>query len=174
MLLQPSPHRNASGFTLVEAMVVVAIAGILVGFAYSGFSSVARRQRGQAAIKRTGWVLKQCQMKAIEKHLCCTVSVDNANDILMTFLEDPDDPPNLALDGNDTLLERVDFVEEYNNDIDIVAGNSFFFNFRGFPSFGAAEQMIQLDRRDNPAEDANVTISRFGRINLEIPDNWQY
>ena len=46
------PRRAERGFTLVEAMVVVAIVGILIGFTYSGFTGVLARYRCQGAMNR--------------------------------------------------------------------------------------------------------------------------
>lgn len=61
--------RSSGGFTLTELMVVVAMAGILIGAGYSGFSGVQRRERVTAAASLVAAHLKEARMFATEKHL---------------------------------------------------------------------------------------------------------
>ena len=61
------PRRAERGFTLVEVIVVVVIAGILIGFTYSGFTGMLARYRCQGAMNRVAQLFKLAQMKAVEQ-----------------------------------------------------------------------------------------------------------
>ena len=172
MQRRPLSNHGESGFTLVEIMVIVAIAALMIGFTYTGFSGTLERQRSQAALKRINWVLKQAQMQAIEKHTNCAVRVNAGNDTIQVFLDTfPGTGPNLAFDGNDTLIESINIAQEFQG-VDISQGCNFRFNSRGFPKGAFAS--IRLNPEDSSLEDGNITISSMGSINVEMPETWKY
>ena len=155
------------GFTFVELVVVVAIAAILIGVGYTGFSGTLERQRCQAALKRVAWLLKQAQMQAIEKHTSCAVVANSSTDTIQAFLDQNDDS---ALGANDTLLESINVGQEYQG-VEIKQDASLRFGSRGLPaSYGT----IRVGSTDSSWEDGNVTVSSVGRINVEMPEGWNY
>lgn len=174
MRRHPSPKHGEGGFTLVELMVIIAIAAILVGVGYTGFTGTLERQRSQAALKRISWLLKQAQMQAIEKSANCAVRVNAGNDTIQVFLDTfPGSGPNLTFDGNDTLIESVDLAKEYPG-VKISQGCNFRFNSRGFLKKGDPFPSIKLSPKNTSLEDGNITISSMGSINVAMPESWKY
>lgn len=146
------------GFTFVELVVVVAIAAILVGVGYTGFSGTLERQRCQAALKRVAWLLKQAQMQAIEKHTVCKVEAKSSTDTIQVF------------GTNNVLVESVNISQEYKG-VEIKQDQTFRFGSRGIPT---AYGTIRVGLVDGSLEDGNVTVSSVGRINVKMPECWKY
>jgi prepilin-type N-terminal cleavage/methylation domain-containing protein len=161
-------HFDNKGFTLVEAMVVVAIVATLIGFSYAGFSGTLQRQRCQAAAQKIAWLLKQAQMQAVEKHTRCAVILGTGNKTIQTFLDRDND---LTLGVNDTLLEQVNIAQEYRG-VDVISGAQFYFSTRGIPK--GTYPKIQLRCQNTSGPDGNVTVSSMGRVSIATPSNWQY
>jgi len=163
-------RSREGGVTLVEAMVVVALMAIMVGLGYSGFEGPLRRQRCQAATQRVGWLLKQAQMKAIEKNTDCSVILDNATDTMTVFLDQDGD---LVQDADDILIESVDLGREYEG-AHVKTGASFRFGTRGLPKPMMPSDTMQINSSRHPTEVANVTVTNLGRIQVEVPERWKY
>jgi len=152
-------HSNNKGFTLVEAMVVVAIVATLIGFSYTGLSGTLGRQRCQAAAQKIAWVLKQAQMQAVEKHAHLNVMVTPGDD-------------NVTIQtDNGTVVEKVKIAQEFKG-VDVISGAQFYFSTRGIPK--GTYPKIQLRLKNSPGPDGNVTVSSMGRITIAMPNSWQY
>jgi prepilin-type N-terminal cleavage/methylation domain-containing protein len=169
-------RRNERGFTLVELMVVVAIAAILIGFTYAGFTGMLNRYRCQGAVNRIAQVLKLAQMKAIEQSVRYVVNVGIGNDnVTITF--DNDDCATTV----PVLFDRINLAREYPG-INITSGTTcnvpFYFDYRGIPKIVATNAIgacsVQLVPRDKPTEQGSVTISSVGRIIIATPDEWKH
>jgi prepilin-type N-terminal cleavage/methylation domain-containing protein len=168
------PLRAERGFTLVELIVVVAIAGILIGFAYAGFSGMLGRYRCQGALNRVAQMFKLAQMKAVEQNVLYRIFLDTGNETLSIFFDHDD-----CATTSQTLFDRVSFAREYPG-TDILATsscNGTRFNYRGLPktATGAAGNCsVRLTPQNKPSEVGNVTISTMGRIQVVTPEAWKY
>lgn len=168
------PRRAERGFTLVEAMVVVAIVGILIGFTYSGFTGVLARYRCQGAMNRIAQAFKLAQMKAVEQSVVYRILLNTGNETL-TITFDHDDCATTA----QTLFDQINFAQEYPG-VDVLASsncNGTRFNYRGIPKTAtgfAGNCTVRLTPTNKPAEQGNVTISTMGRIQVVTPDQWKY
>jgi prepilin-type N-terminal cleavage/methylation domain-containing protein len=166
---------NERGFTLIEVIVVVAIAGILIGFGYSGFSGMLARYRCQGALNRISQAFKLAQMKAIEQSTPYIIKLNSGNETLR-IVYDPDD--NSTTNNSVSLLE-INLAQEYPG-IDILASsscNGTRFNFRGVPKTAtglAGNCAVRLTPSNKPTEQGNVTISIMGRIQVATPDKWKH
>lgn len=168
-------RRNERGFTLVEAMVVVAIAGILIGVTYSGFTGMLARYRCHGALNRVAQVFKLAQMKAIEQSVRYFVTLGAGNETLVVTFDNDDSNSTAAV-----VFDQIDLQREYPG-IDVVAGSScsgFYFDFRGRPRSAFSNSMFPCSVKLTPGgastEQGNVTISSMGRIQVATPDKWKY
>ena len=169
------PLRDERGFTLVEVIMVILIAGILIGFSYAGFSGMLARYRCQGALNRVAQSFKLAQMKAIEQNVNYIIHL-NAADGNLTILFDPDDDTTT---DNNRVFDQVMFEQEYEG-VDILASsncNGTRFNFRGIPKTAtglSGNCTVRLTPKNKASEQGNVTISTMGRIQVVTPDKWKY
>jgi prepilin-type N-terminal cleavage/methylation domain-containing protein len=167
--------RNERGFTMVELIIVMVIAGVLVGAGYAGFSGVMARYRCQGAINRVAQVLKLAQMKAVEQGANYFITLNTTNDTLTINMDPDGDPTTLTV----ALFEQINFAQEYPG-INLVSGNNFRFNSRGIPKNpsptdnGPGNTTFRLSPRNRPTEQGNVTIDVLGRIRVATPEKWKY
>lgn len=71
--------RNLRGFTVIELMIVVLIAGVLGAIAVPGFQSAMANQRAKAFAQELYLALNQARSEAIKFNGTCSVEVDFAN-----------------------------------------------------------------------------------------------
>jgi prepilin-type N-terminal cleavage/methylation domain-containing protein len=171
---QRHPRLNEQGFTLVEVMVVVVIAGILIGFGYSGFTGVLNRYRCQGALNRVAQVFKLTQMKSIEQSVRYFVTLGAGNETLTVTFDNDDCATTAAV-----LFDQVNLQREYPG-INVTSSNcsGFYFDFRGRPRSAFNNSMfpcsVKLTPNGKPAEEGNVTISSLGRVQVVTPVKWKH
>jgi prepilin-type N-terminal cleavage/methylation domain-containing protein len=96
---------QTAGFTLIEVLVVVIIAGILAGIAAPGWLAFLNRQRVSTVKTELMQTLKNAQQDAIQRRLSRPIKVENTatvptvvvNGVTQTLGGDASNPGNLRL-----------------------------------------------------------------------------
>ncbi len=164
-----------SGFTMIEIMVTVAIAGILAAVAFGSLRNQLPRARTNSAARQLRSDLQKAKLEAIKRNTNCLVaftkSAGNDRGACATCIDSNGD--NACKAADDIMVTDLDF-----NDYDSVelsdanfSGNQIFvFDSRGMPkqttgamSFGTAVV--------NCTSDANysrsVVMSSVGRLKID-------
>lgn len=127
-------HQTA-GFTLIEVLVVVIIAGILAAIAAPGWLAFLNRQRVSAVESDLIQTLKNAQQDAIQRRLDLpVVIIDGAatptitvNGLTQTLGDSADNPGNIQLTSY--VVTGVTKNETFNTIV---------FDYRGMPSVGTS------------------------------------
>ena len=90
--------QRARGFTIVEAILVVAILGIAAGFLMPALGEMIRVTKMTGVTRENGGKLRQARFEAIKRSVPVRVSFDLIENQIMAFAdvhgENLDDPPN--------------------------------------------------------------------------------
>lgn len=93
-------QRKASGYTLIELMVIVVIVGILAGISIVSFTRNWRDERVKAATRETtGW-LDEVRRIAIQKATPCRVNINPTDASLTIDADAGEDDTNTYCDNN--------------------------------------------------------------------------
>jgi prepilin-type N-terminal cleavage/methylation domain-containing protein len=76
-MLRLAAHRN-SGFTLIETLVVVVMAGILAAIAAPSFLTWSDRYKLDNALALLQGALQEAQQQAIRKSQTCSITIDTS------------------------------------------------------------------------------------------------
>ena len=112
---QPAKHPRHHAFTLIEAVIVIAILGTLAAVAVPRFASAQLRYKADVAAKRIAADLALARNQAIAASADRQVVFDTANQqYQLTGIDDPDNPAatyTVTLDGQDldATLTSADF-----------------------------------------------------------------
>lgn len=108
-----APHRPASGFTLVELMLAVAILGILASLAAPSFTDLIESQRAKSAATDIYVALARARSEAVKRNTSVTLSPKSANwangwqipdPVSGTIIEDHDAISNLTVTGPTSVI----------------------------------------------------------------------
>ena len=83
--------ERSAGYTLIEVLAVILVAGILAGAAASGVSRLSSL-KGEAALNTVVAHVRYLQGIALARNLRTWVSFDAAGNSLRGYVEDPDHP----------------------------------------------------------------------------------
>ena len=157
--------RSNRGFTLVEAMVVVAIVGIMSLVSYSGFSGLLKREKVTAAANQLMGHLKEAKMLAMEKNVSHALDV-NGN--VYTTYRDTNN--SCTLDANESVIHQVNLAQDFTS-VTIGGTTQFRFDTRGMPkSPGGGFAAVGITLTMAGKRQCSLTVSNSGRIDVTCQD----
>ncbi|MBE9112201.1 prepilin-type N-terminal cleavage/methylation domain-containing protein [Nodosilinea sp. LEGE 07298] len=149
--------NQTAGFTLIEVLVVVIIAGILAAIAAPGWLAFLSRQRVSAVESDLIQTLKNAQQDAIQRRITFPVQINDgaaSPTVVVNGLEqslgDSGDNP-----GNIQLRSYVVADGDQDDDFDTIV-----FDYRGMPTVGTSPaDGTVIDPEDASSEDLPFVIS---------------
>lgn len=75
-MLPYNVHKKSQGFTLVELLITLIIAGILAAIAAPSFLAMLNKNRVNDALTQVQGALQEAQREAIRRSKSCTVTID--------------------------------------------------------------------------------------------------
>jgi type IV fimbrial biogenesis protein FimU len=117
---------NRPGFTMVEMVIVITIAGIIAAFAIPSFSNTQRNRNAQNARDSFVWLGAKARSRAIEMGTTWLLEISPATERAWIVKRNP----TVASDT----LEIVNYVTKYASTISTASNNviTLCFNSRGF------------------------------------------
>ena len=76
---RPTNASRRAGFTLIEALLVLIISGILLGYAIPAFNGLTQRRNAQNARDAVVWMAARARARAIEQGQVQLLEIDPAN-----------------------------------------------------------------------------------------------
>jgi len=141
------PHRTTStGFTMLELMMVMAIAGILSGLAIASYSNRWGQERLLGASRAVHAWLDEHRRIAMQQGGACKITLDTTNatldptDTIIT-LPDNSETVNVCADRESLLIQKSvsngDQIQLHKSSINSNA-DALIFSFRGFSQIAKA------------------------------------
>ncbi len=94
-------NQRATGFTLAELIIVVAIIGIISGIAIPSFQTFRKRYDAESQVRRMHVDMMRARQHAFQQNKICFVSV---TDTCYQIIEDTNDSGGTEPDEGDTIL----------------------------------------------------------------------
>ena len=160
---------SCSGFSLIELLVVVAIAAIILGIASPNYSNFIDRENVGALVEEYSLTISAVRSDAIQSgtpvFLCASSDNETCgghwNEGWLAY-RDEDRDTNLGVDDAVVLKRNfganvtiVSVTSPAGNDVD-----RFSFNYRGAPDVAVAIQILRGD------QSKSMTVTPFGRLRL--------
>jgi type II secretory pathway pseudopilin PulG len=153
----------ASGFTLLQVMITLAVVGIITTFALIGFSSTRASLRLQNSVRQLSGYLEKARLDALRRHGNSTVVFTSPStyDVIMDF------------EGSGTVSTRT---IPFENDVSIISTPlpSVTFNWRGRTSACTLTFAVQ----NNRGEQSWIDVSDAGDVtinsNVDVLPNASY
>jgi type IV fimbrial biogenesis protein FimT len=135
-----SPHDD--GFTLIEVMVTIAVLGILMAIAITGWSAWAKASAQSGTARQVQAVLAQAHQRAITEGRATCVWFDVADDSYRVFRGACDDPAKQPLLGPHQAASAQVFLAD--------------------PDFGAGHSAGVTMTARGTADEGSVVVRRAG------------
>jgi type IV fimbrial biogenesis protein FimT len=153
--------RSSRGFTLVEAMVVIGIVGIMACVSYSGFSPLLKREKVTAAANQLMGHIKEAKMLSLEKHVSHALDI---NGTTYTIYRDANN--SCTLDANESIVHQVNIAQDFPG-VTMSGTTQLRFDTRGMPrsstgGLGLAGITFTLSGKRT----CTLTVSSAGRIDV--------
>lgn len=138
------PHRplavaGASGFTLLEVLIVVVVLGVLAGLAYPRFT--ANTYAAASFLDQTAAALRYAQRYAVATGCAVEVELDAGSETLSLSRRSGGDDVSCGDGGFSVLLplpgQSGDYQVSAPSNVDVSAGFSVVFDAEGVPDSGA-------------------------------------
>jgi prepilin-type N-terminal cleavage/methylation domain-containing protein len=97
--------RNKRGFTLVEAMIVIAIIGILAGIGVPSMAEKMQEYRFSAAVRDLQSAVQSARMSAIKRNEKVCMLFDFDGERCTTFVDDGEH--DMSLDDGEMVIKTV-------------------------------------------------------------------
>jgi Tfp pilus assembly protein FimT len=147
-------------------MVVMAIAGLMVGVGYTGFSAVQKRERVSAAASLLVSHLKEARMMATEKHQSHRVLFSGSQ-----YTVCPWDGVSDFNTASNPIVRQVSLAQEFPGVAFSTPPTNFRFDIKGLPrNAGGGFLASSIVMEDLDARRCTVTISSLGRAEIDCVD----
>ncbi len=174
--LSPSKGLSGqSGFTMIELMVVMAIAGVLASIAFVMLQDQLPRASAKSAARQLRTDLQKAKLEAVKRNTEClvvfTLAAGNASGSCQTCISSVND---VCTDASDIIVSNLDF-DDYDNAVlestnFTTTPQVFVFTARGMPERtgggGMSGGTIELTTSD-ASYSISVIVSFSGRIRIE-------
>lgn len=170
--------RNCLGFSLLEAMVVVAIIAIMAAAAAGGLGSLVPRSEAKSVAQQLRADLNRARMEAVRSNRNALVRfsvADAAGPGVFEACFDGDGDGQCTQSPEDIMIARLDLAGADYRHVEIASanftnGNYFWFNPLGMPagdndSFSSGSVVVNCASDDGYS--LSIIVSRSGRIRIE-------
>ncbi len=151
--------RNSSGFTIIELMIVIAIAATLAAIAIPNYIGWLPKRHLQSSAVDVQAAIQLAKMTAIRENTDVVLTFDPANENYLAFIDTDEDG---SQDTGERTIRNKRMSPGINLNTTTIPGHKLTFNSRGLADAGG--DIILINRRGENRT-INVTITGMSRIN---------